>query len=48
MKNVVKLENYNFPGDTRASFEAFVDCYNNERCHESIGKVTPADVYSGR
>lgn len=48
MKNIVKLENYFFPGDLRASIEAFVDYYNNERYHESLENVTPADVYFGR
>ena len=48
MKNVVKLENYYFPDDLRASIQAFVDYYNNHRYHESLGNVTPADVYFGR
>ena len=48
MKNVVKLENYFFPDDLKASIEAYVNYYNNERYHESLGNLTPADVYFGR
>jgi putative transposase len=48
MKNVVKLENYFFPDDLKANIEAFVNYYNNERYHESLGNLTPADVYFGR
>ena len=48
MKNVVKLENYFFPDELRTSIESFVNYYNNERYHESLGNLTPADVYFGR
>ena len=48
MKNVVKLENYYFPGELEAKLEEFVNYYNNERYHESINNLTPADVYYGR
>ena len=48
MKNVVKLENYFFPDDLRAKLETFVNYYNNKRYHESLGNVTPADIYFGR
>ena len=48
MKNVVKLENYYLPGDLITRLEEFVDHYNNERYHESLQNLTPADVYFGR
>jgi len=48
MKNVVKLDNYFFPYDLRAGIESFVNYYNNERYHESLDNLTPADVYFGR
>lgn len=48
MKNIVKLENYYYPEDLKASIEAFVNYYNNERYHESLGNLTPADVYFGK
>jgi transposase InsO family protein len=48
MKNVVKLENYFFPDQLREALESFVHYYNNERYHESLDNMTPADVYFGR
>ena len=48
MKNVVKLENYYFPWELEAALRDFVSYYNNERHHESLDNVTPADVYFGR
>ena len=48
MKNVVKLQNYYFPGELEAEIGKFVDYYNNERYHESLDNVTPADMYNGR
>lgn len=48
MKNVVKLQNYYFPGDLEHEIAYFVDYYNNERYHESLDNVTPADMYFGR
>jgi putative transposase len=48
MKNVVKLENYFFPWELEAALRNFVAYYNNERHHESLDYVTPADVYFGR
>jgi putative transposase len=48
MKNVVKLEHYYFPGELEAALRDFVAYYNNERYHEALDNVTPADVYFGR
>ena len=48
LKNRILLENYYLPGDLEAQIDAFVAYYNHRRCHESIGNLTPADVYFGR
>src|SRR6478735_1442933 len=48
LKNRILLENYYMPGDLKAEIEAFVADYNHLRYHESIGNLTPADVYFGR
>ena len=48
MKNRVLLENYYLPDDLERQIEAFVEHYNNHRYHESLGNLTPADVYHGR
>lgn len=48
LKNRILLENYFLPGDLNASIERFVNHYNHHRYHESLGNLTPADVYFGR
>jgi putative transposase len=48
LKNRVLLEHYYLPGDLRAKIDAFDEHYNHRRYHESLGNLTPADVYSGR
>ena len=48
LKNRILLENYFLPGDLEAQIEAFVEHYNNQRYHESLDNVTPADAYFGR
>jgi len=48
MKNVVKLQHYYLPWELEAALRDFVGYYNNERYHEAIDNVTPADVYFGR
>jgi transposase InsO family protein len=48
LKNRILLENYYLPGALEQAVAAFVDHYNNRRYHESLGNLTPADVYYGR
>jgi len=48
MKNVVKLDNYFTPEELEAARQKFVNQYNNERYHESLNNLTPADVYFGK
>ena len=48
LKNRILLENYYLPGDLEAQIDAFVAYYNHRRYHESLGNLTPADVYFGR
>ena len=48
LKNRILLENYYLPGDLENQIEAFVQHYNYHRYHESLGNLTPADVYFGR
>ena len=48
LKNRILLENYYLPGDLEAQVDAFVAHYNHRRYHESLGNLTPADVYFGR
>jgi len=48
MKNVVKLQNYYTPEELDRAIAEWVVYYNNQRFHESLNNVTPADVYFGR
>ena len=48
LKNRILLEHYYLPGDLEAQIDNFVGHYNHHRYHESLGNLTPADVYFGR
>ena len=48
LKNRVLLENYYLPGALEDAVAAFIEHYNHHRYHESIGNLTPADVYLAR
>ena len=48
MKNVIKLDNYYSPEELERNLSEFIDYYNNERYHESLENLTPADVFFGR
>ena len=48
MKNVVKLQHYYSPSELESAISEWVEYYNNQRYHESLKNVTPADVYFGR
>ena len=48
LKNRILLEHYYLPGDFERQVAAYVEDYNHARYHESLGNLTPADVYFGR
>ena len=48
MKNVIKLQNYYSPSELERAIAEWAEYYNNQRYHEALENVTPADVYFGR
>ena len=44
LKNRILRENYYLPGDLENQISAFVDHYNNQRYHESIGYKNHVNV----
>jgi transposase InsO family protein len=48
MKNVIKLQNYYFPWELEQAIAEWVRYYNQDRYHESLKNVTPADVFYGK
>ena len=48
MKNILLLENYYSPDELTDQLNLFIDYYNNDRYHEALNNLTPADVDYGR
>jgi putative transposase len=48
LKNRILLEHHYLPGALEEQMGHFIEHYNHVRAHESLGNLTPADVYLGR
>ena len=48
LKSIVKLHVYGCPTELKAEVGKFISYYNKSRYHESLGNVTPDDVFYGR
>ena len=48
MKNILLLENYYSPDELNNQIGLFIEYYNNDRYHEALNNLTPADVHYGR
>ena len=48
LKNRILLDNYYLPSHLEHQIGEFITYYNNQRYHESLNNLTPADVYFGR
>ncbi len=48
MKSLVKLDLYYAPSELEQAVASFVRYYNEQRYHEALDNVTPADMYFGR
>ena len=48
LKDQINLFVWQSPGELKMAIDQFISYYNKERYHESLGNVTPDDVYFGR
>lgn len=48
MKRVIKLQHYFAPSELEEAIGEWVEYYNEQHYHESIGNLRPIDVYLGR
>jgi putative transposase len=48
LKSKVKLHVYSCPNELKKEVDNFINFYNQSRYHESLGNVTPDDVFYGR
>jgi transposase InsO family protein len=48
MKAIVKLDTYYSPSELEQAIASFVLYYNQQRYHEALDNLTPADVYLGK
>ncbi len=44
----IYLKDYSYPREARQGISNYMDFYNNERPHQSLGYKTPSEVYFGR
>ena len=48
LKNRILLNNYYLPRELEEQISVFVENYNNNRLHESLNDIRPANVHFGR
>jgi putative transposase len=48
LKGEINQIPYDMPGELKKAIRAFIEYYNYQRYHESLGNVTPYDVYTGK
>jgi putative transposase len=48
IKSEINQISYDMPEELKSAIRAFVGYYNYQRYHESLGNVTPYDVYTGK